>query len=69
MKKLFEKIKKLSPELRKEVEDFIEFLEKKHSLRDEGPLEIIKFRGVLQELGKEYSSVELQHKILELWKK
>ncbi len=69
MKKLLEKIKRLSPELRKEVEDFVEFLEKKYSSKRGGSLEIIKFRGALQELGERYTSVELQHKILEFWEK
>lgn len=60
------KLEKLPADLKKEVLDYIEFLLQKYNtnLKDE------KFRfdweGGLSDLNSEYTSVEIQHKILEM---
>ncbi|WP_427366370.1 DUF2281 domain-containing protein [Candidatus Caldatribacterium saccharofermentans] len=66
MKTLEEKIRELPPELRQEVEDFVEFLlERKMKKAKELPK--LRFRGALKELGLQSTSVELQHEILKWW--
>ncbi len=67
MKTLEEKIRELPPELRKEVEDFVEFLWEKRLKKPERRLRI-RFRGALKDLSSQWtSSVELQHHILKWW--
>jgi hypothetical protein len=66
MKTLEEKIRELPPELRQEVEDFVEFLWEKRVKKAKG-LPKLRFRGALKELGLRSSSVELQHEILKWW--
>jgi Protein of unknown function (DUF2281) len=65
-KRIEQKIRKLPPKLRKEVEEFIEGLVepsgRKKSRRPE-----LKWRGALSDLRDKYTSVELQHRILEEW--
>ncbi len=70
MTKTFEQVmdvvRQLPPELQQEVGDFALFLmEKKLPPKAEKPL--LKWRGALSHLRDEYTSVELQHKILEWW--
>lgn len=59
-----ELVEQLPPELQEEVKDFVEFLLKKRAQR---PNQIPKFdwAGAIKDLSDRYTSVELQHKILE----
>ncbi|MGB9715751.1 MAG: DUF2281 domain-containing protein [Thermodesulfovibrionales bacterium] len=66
MKSLEEKIRDLPPELKQEVNDFIDFLMKKHIQKPEGKLRL-DWAGALKDLSNKYTSVELQHRILDLW--
>ncbi|MEW6771948.1 MAG: DUF2281 domain-containing protein [Bacillota bacterium] len=61
---LEELIRQLPPDLQQEVKDFAEFLLAK---RGKKPLRPPKFdwAGALKDLKERYTSVELQHKILE----
>ncbi len=63
---LEELIKELPPELHQEAEDFISFLIEK---RKKKPLDDLKLDwiGALEDMSDQYSSVELQHKILDWW--
>jgi mRNA-degrading endonuclease RelE of RelBE toxin-antitoxin system len=62
MKTIEEKINKLPPEDRKEVEDFVEFLLKNRKKRAKGK-PAFKWAGILRDLRDKYTSVELQHEI------
>ncbi len=62
MKNLEEKIRELPPEIRQEVEDFIEFLPEKRYRRPQGKPKF-DWAGALKDLRDQYTSVELQHKI------
>ena len=65
MRSLEEKIKNLPPGYRQEVEDFVEFiLEKRLKKKREKPK--FNWAGAAKDLRDKYSSVELQHKILDL---
>jgi len=62
-KKLEEIIKELPEDLRKELEDFAQFLwekNKKRKIRREPKFD---WAGSLSDLANDFSSVELQHKI------
>lgn len=63
-KMIEELIKELPPELRKEVEDFVEFLLAKHS-RKRGRYLRQDWAGALKEYREQYTSLELQKKALE----
>jgi len=63
---LEELIRELPPELHQEVEDFISFLIEKRVRKPKGDLKL-DWIGALQDMGDQYSSVELQHKILDWW--
>jgi len=59
-----EKIKKLPPDLRKEVEDFVDFLlEKTKYKKEKNPK--LNWIGGLREYRDKYTSLELQKKALE----
>lgn len=61
-----EKIKGLPPDLQQEVQDFVDFLMEKH--RPQGKVELkLDWRGGLRDLRDQYTSVELQHKIRDMW--
>lgn len=62
MKSLEERINELPPELRREVEDFVEFLQERQARKPRGKL-TFGWAGALKDLRDKYSSVELQHKI------
>jgi galactose-1-phosphate uridylyltransferase len=63
MQKLETLIKQLPPELQEEVKDFVEFLlEKKKKPRRKLKM---NWAGALKDLKSKYTSVELQHKILD----
>jgi len=64
MKDIEERIKELPPELRREVEDFVEFLVEKRMKRPRGK-PIFGWAGALKDLRDQYTSVDLQHKISE----
>lgn len=65
-KPLEERIKELPPELRREVEDFVQFLIEGKGRKPKGQLKL-DWRGALRDLRDQYTSVELQHKLLEWW--
>jgi len=66
MQTLKEMVEHVPPELEPEVKDFVEFLLSKHRKKKAGRMQL-HWRGVLRELGKDYTSVELQHKSLQWW--
>jgi len=66
VKTLEEMIRELPPELRQEVEDFIEFLLQKRAKRSLEPLRL-DWKGALQDLRAHFTAVELQHKAQEWW--
>ena len=65
MKTLEQMIKNLPPDLRKEVEDFVEFLLKKRKKQKRGKLKQ-DWAGGLKDLRDKYTSLELQKKALRL---
>lgn len=65
-KRIEEKIRKLPPNLQKEVEDYVESLIESRARRRKGQLKL-EWRGALRDLRDKYTSVELQHKLLEWW--
>lgn len=58
---LEEMMRQLPPELRQEVEDFVEFLLEKRRRRVKKPMKL-DWIGGLADLRDQYTSVELQHK-------
>ena len=66
MTDLEELIKELPPELHQEAEDFISFLIEKRKKKPSCDLKL-DWIGALEDMGDQYSSVELQHKILDWW--
>ncbi|MDM7940857.1 MAG: DUF2281 domain-containing protein [Methanothrix sp.] len=65
MTSLAEFVEQLPPDIQKEIKDFAEFLlEKKAKKRREVPT--FDWEGALKDLGEQCTSVELQHKILEM---
>jgi hypothetical protein len=65
-KRIEEKIRKLPPKLQKEVEDYVESLIESRARRRKGQLKL-EWRGALRDLKDKYTSVELQHRILQWW--
>lgn len=66
MKSFDETFKKLLPDLQQEVEDFAQFLIEKRVQKSKGELKL-DWRGALRNLRDKYTSIELQHKLLEWW--
>ena len=66
MTRLEEMLKELPPELRREVEDFVEFLLARHVRKPKGQFKL-DWRGALEDMRDQYTSVDLQHKALEWW--
>ncbi len=62
--RLTDQIRRLPPDLQKEVEDFIEFLMEKHGPHSAGRLRV-DWAGALREYRDKYTSLELQKKALE----
>lgn len=62
MKSIEDKIRELPPELRQEIEDFVEFLLDKRLKKPRGKPDF-GWAGALKDLRDEYTSVELQHRI------
>jgi hypothetical protein len=69
MQTLKELVDQLPPELQQEVRDFVEFLLERRVAKlkaKRGELKL-DWRGALRDLRDKYTSVELQHKLLEWW--
>ena len=66
MGKIETMLDELPPELRQEVEDFVQFLLEKRVRKAKGKFRF-DWEGALADLGNQYTSVELQHKALEWW--
>ncbi len=66
MKSLEEMVKELPPDLRQEVQDFVEFLQEKKARRKQKKLRL-SWAGALKDLREQYTSLELQKKALEWW--
>lgn len=64
MQSLKEVIEQLPPELQQEVRDFAEFLLEKRARKSHHKPRF-DWAGALKDLKGQYTSVELQHKILE----
>ncbi len=64
MKNLEEIIKSLPPELHEEVENFVARLIKQEGKKNKRKLKL-DWSGALRDLRDKYTSVELQHKVLE----
>lgn len=64
MPELEEIIKELSSGLRQEVADFARFLMGKHAKKPKGKMKL-DWRGALEDMKAQYTSVVLQHKIQE----
>jgi hypothetical protein len=64
MKRIEERVKELPPDLKKEVEKFVDSLEKRRRKRPRTGLKM-EWAGALKDLRPKYNSVELQHKISE----
>jgi len=62
MSDLEERISELPPDLRREVEDFVDFLLTRRQRVASGPLKL-DWAGSLAEMKDRYTSVELQHQI------
>jgi len=57
----------LPPEIRDQVREFIESLLAEQNKLTEYRKPTLSWRGALQDLKEQYTSVELQHKALEWW--
>jgi len=66
MGNIADRINELPPELQQEVEDFVQFLLDKRVPKPQGQLKL-DWRGGLRDLRDQYTSVQLQHKVLEWW--
>lgn len=66
MSTLRELLEQLPPDLQEEAKDFMEFLLQKRGTREKGEFKL-RWRGVLRDSRDQYTSVELQHKVLEWW--
>jgi len=68
MSTLQEILPQLPPDIQREVRDFAEFLMKKRQPHtDKTPR--LQWRGRLRHLRAQYSSVQLQHQVLQSWSK
>ena len=65
MTTLAEFVEQLPPDIQKEIKDFAEFLMEKKAKKSH-KVPTFDWEGVLEDLGEQYTSVELQHKILEM---
>jgi hypothetical protein len=62
MENIEERIKALPPELRQEIEDFVEFIYSRWIKKTRSKPNF-DWGGALKDLKEQYTSVELQHKI------
>ncbi len=65
IEKIKPKINRLPIHLQKEVVDFIDFLSDKHSIQIKKDKFKFDWEGGLSDLGKKFTSVDLQHKATE----
>jgi len=65
MDNIEEKLRKLPPELQKEVEDFVQFLSQRVTPKQERLR--LSWAGGLRDLKDKYTALELQRKSLEWW--
>jgi hypothetical protein len=63
---LKELVEQLPLDLQEEVKDFVEFLIEKRVTKEKGALNL-SWRGALRDMRDKYTSVELQHKVVEWW--
>ncbi len=66
VKPIEEMVKALPLDAQQEVRDFVEFLYQKRARRPRGRLRLA-WKGALADMGKQYTSVELQHQISQWW--
>ena len=66
MSPLEEKIRRLPPDAQRQVEQFVDSLVERQKNKPAGTLKL-RWRGALRDLRDKYTSVELQHKVLEWW--
>lgn len=66
MPSLEDRIKHLPPDLRREVEDFVDFLIDRRVPHFRRTM-TFAWEGALADLRDQHTSVDLQHKILEWW--
>jgi hypothetical protein len=66
METLKDLVGQLPPELQQEVKDFVQFLLERRVAKQKSELKL-SWRGALRDLRDKYTSVELQHKVLEWW--
>jgi len=66
MSTLQEILPQLPPDIEREVRDFAEFLMEKRQPRFAKALKL-QWRGRLRHLRAQYSSVQLQHQVLQSW--
>ena len=63
--KIESKLNTLPPKIQKQVIDFIDFLSKKYSINEKKRKFKFDWEDSLSDLGKKYTSVDLQHKASE----
>jgi hypothetical protein len=66
MENLEERVKKLPPDLQREIEDFVRFLVTRRGRKHPARLKL-GWRGALRDMRRKFTSVELQHKASEWW--
>jgi len=66
MQTLTEIVEQLPPDLQQEVEDFVEFLLEKRARFKQKRLRLT-WAGALREFREQYTSLDLQTKVLEWW--
>jgi hypothetical protein len=65
MTTLTEFVEQLPPDIQKEIKDFADFLLEKRA-KKKHKVPTFDWEGALNDLGEQCTSVELQHKILEM---
>ncbi|CUU09788.1 MAG: DUF2281 domain-containing protein [Fimbriimonadales bacterium] len=63
---LEQKVRRLPPEARRMVEEFVEYLYAKYNRPRQGAMRF-DWQGALESLRDQYTSVQLQHEILKEW--
>jgi hypothetical protein len=59
-------MKHMPEDLQEEVKDFVRYLNDTRVRKPKGRMKL-KWRGALRDMRNQYTSVELQHKLLEWW--
>jgi hypothetical protein len=63
-----ELIEQMPPHLQREVQDFAQFIAQKHMRQVQHQAPQLTWRGALESLRPQYTSVDLQHEALQHWK-